>query len=1025
LEEPTYRYVIGIDLGTTNSAVAFIELAGGASAGLGMRPDPESRIQTFEIPQLIAPGEIGKRPVLPSFLYLPGQYDLPPDSSALPWAPARGYIVGEFAREQGARAQRAPAGRLVASAKSWLGHAGVDRTAPILPWGAPQEIPKVSPVEASKRYLQHIREAWNAQMAGEQPDARLEDQLIVLTVPASFDEVARELTLDAARQAGIARAILLEEPLAAVYAWLSQHETTWQTQMQDGQMILVCDVGGGTTDFTVVGVRAGEQGLRLNRLAVGEHLMLGGDNMDLALGRHIEIKLFGQPGKLDAQRWQQLVQQCRRAKELLLDAPPLNPPQAGGDIVGVRPETIDITVMGAGSQLIAGTLKSSLTQAEVQRLIVDGFAPEVRLAEPPGSPRRPGLVELGLPYVHDPAITRHLAAFWRRFEPLLQEESGRATVYPDYVLFNGGALGPAAIRQRLRTLLQSWFQPVAGDAPGGAPPLCPPQAGGDSGGVSQGAALVELPNPRPDLAVAVGAAYYGLVRLGEGVRIGSGSPRAYYVGVEAGEQDASQEVYTAVCLAPRGVEEGFQARLAQPQFAALTNQPVAFQIYTSSTRLGDRLGDVVNLAAEEVSILPPIRTVLRYGKRGVAQPLPVHLEIELTEVGTLALWCQSKQTEHRWQLQFDVRQGVAPGCPLGSENPSLESPPAWGGHRGGAPQAGGDTGGVHSTPVANTTIEQALIEAAQVEIQRTFDQARAATDHPPEGVRKRLETILDLPKEEWPTLLIRKLADTLLGVAEGRKRSFAHEAYWLNLLGFCLRPGFGDPADELRMKEVWKLYLQGLSFANKPQSRTEWWVFWRRVAGGLKAGHQLQIYDQLRSALPVAAPQKKNTGRGASTRLGPGEELEVWMALANFEWLPSDVKAELGRLLLQKFDKAPPKAQELWALSRFGSRTTIYGPLDRLVANTEAAGWLQQLLTLPLEKTDAVARALIHLGRVTGDRSRDVPADLREQVLAWLASLPHAQRLQELLLDPESHRQREEQAWVFGEALPAGLVLSS
>lgn len=945
-EERDHRYIIGIDLGTTNSAVAFVDLADG---GAGAPPPP---IQTFAIPQLVAPGEVGQRPVLPSFLYLPGAYELPPGSTGLPWAPERAYLVGEFAREQGARVP----GRLVASAKSWLGHPGVDRTAPILPWGANDEVTKVSPVEASKRYLQHLREAWNAQMAGDRDEARLENQLVILTVPASFDEVARELTLTAARQAGIPRAVLLEEPLAAFYAWLSHHEADWQGQMQDGQLVLVCDVGGGTTDFTIVGIRAGGQGLRLNRLAVGEHLMLGGDNMDLALGRHVEIKLFGQPGKLDTQRWHQLVQQCRGAKEKLLDAP-----ESDG--------AVDITVVGTGAKLIAGTLKSSLAQAEVQQLILDGFLPEVPLTGTLETRRRTGLAELGLPYVQDPAITRHLAAFWRRFEALLQEETGRPVVYPDLLLFNGGALAPGLVRHRLRAMVQEWFQPITDER----------------------WAPVELPNPRPDLAVAVGAAYYGLVRLGEGVRIGSGSPRAYYVGVEAAEPKASPDVQPAVCLVPRGVEEGFQAQLEEPQFVALTNQPVAFQIYTSSTRLGDHLGDVVQLPVEEVSVLPPIRTVLRYGKRGVAQPLPVRLGVALTEVGTLALWCQSKQTEHRWRLEFDIRQEIAPVAP---------------------PQA------------TATTIEQALVEAAQAEIQLTFATGALTTDHPVEGLRKRVEALLELPKEEWPTLFIRKLADTFLAVAEGRRRSAAHEAYWLNLLGFCLRPGFGDPADELRMKEVWKLYLQGLVFANKPQSRTEWWVFWRRVAGGLKAGHQLQIYDQIRPVLSPAAAQKKGASKGGTLRLGPSEELEVWMALANFEWLPATVKVELGRLLLEKFRKAPPKRQELWALSRFGSRTTIYGPLDRLIPNSEVAAWLQTLLTLPLEKTETAARALIQLARATGDRGRDVPAEVREEVLAWLAPLPNAQRLRESLLDLESQRQREEQEWVFGEALPAGLILS-
>ncbi|MDQ3250168.1 MAG: hsp70 family protein, partial [Chloroflexota bacterium] len=726
---------------------------------------------------------------------------------------------------------------------------------------------------------------------------------------------------------------------------------SWQSQMQDGQIILVCDVGGGTTDFSLVGIRQGEQGLRFNRLAVGEHLLLGGDNMDLALGRHLETKLLGQPGKLDAGRWHQLVQQCRRAKETLLTA------QA-------TERTAEISVVGAGSSLIAGTLKGTLTSEEVHRLLLDGFFPMLDWNATADAPRRTGLTELGLPYVQDPAITRHLAAFWQRFQPLLQGETGRSVLYPDFLLFNGGALASAAIRQRLTAIVQQWFQPVAGT----------------------NWSPIELDNPHPHLAVAIGAAYYGLVRLGEGVRIGSGSPRVYYVGVAAGNRVSEQGFYSAVCLVPRGAEEGSELSLTQLDFTALTNQPVAFQLYSSSTRLGDQAGDVVQLPPDEVSVLPPIRTVLRYGKRGVAQPLPVNLAVRLTAIGTLELWCRAQMSEHEWRLEFDVRQA---------------------GEQAAANQALGET------------VDQALMTAALTEIARTFQPGAQRQDHAPEGVRKRLETLLDLPKEAWATGLLRPLADALLQVSAGRRLSAAHEVYWFNLLGFCLRPGFGDAGDELRMKEVWKLHFAGLHFATKPQNRAEWWVFWRRVAGGLKAGHQVQMYDGVRPALTTVVQQKKG---GKS--LASGEELEAWLALANFEWLPAATKTQLGRLLLAKFKKAPPRSQELWALGRFGARATLYGPLDRLIANVEAASWAESLLAYHLAQTDSLAHALVQLVRITGDRARDVAEEARQPVLDWLDALPHADRYRELLLNPASHLQREAQAQVFGEALPVGLVLA-
>lgn len=950
-----YRYIIGIDLGTTNSAVAYVDLQQPAGA-TGARA-----LQLFSMPQLVAAGEVARRAMLPSFLYLPGAYDLPPGSTALPWDSARAYAVGEFAREQGALV----AGRLVASAKSWLSHAGVDRTAPILPWGAKSDVPKVSPVEASARYLQHMGEAWNAVMATEDESARFSDQLIILTVPASFDEVARELTLAAAEQAGIAHAILLEEPLAAFYAWLSVHEADWQAQMHDGQLILVCDVGGGTTDFSIIGVHAGEKGLRFNRLAVGDHLMLGGDNLDITLARYLERQLAGKSGKIEAQHWHQLVAQCRKAKETLLNAPDAD-------------AKADVTVVGAGSGLIAGTRKGSLSGAEAQQVILDGFFPEVALTATPDQTRRSGLSEFGLPYVQDPAITRHMAAFWQRFQGLLQSETGRATVYPDFLLFNGGALIPERIRRRLQHMVQRWFQPVA---PADWLPT-------------------ELDNPNPELAVALGAAYYGLVRLGEGIRVGSGSPRAYFVGIaaEAGQPIHNAEgepLQSAVCVTPRGAEEGFRLHLREPQFEALTNQPVSFHLFSSSTRLGDQPGEIVQLAASEISQLPPIRTVLRYGRKGLAQRIPVQLAVHLTEVGTLELWCESQQSNHRWQLRFDVRQ------PLEAQLTE---------------RAAED-----DTPVV-TTLAPETVAKAQSLLRKTFQPGEERKQFPPEALRKNLEETLDLPKEDWPLPLLRTLADTFLEVGEQRKLSADYEMRWYNLLGFCLRPGYGDALDEWRMKEVWKYQLQGLQFDRQIQNRAEWWVFWQRVAGGLNVGQQQQLYQQARPYLPSNRKQKKGKNQFGG-HLGAGEELEFWMMLANLEWLAPEVKVELGRELWQKWGKNKPQPKELWALSRFGARTPIYGPLDRLIASSEAAAWLEKLLKLNIEPTNSAANALVLLARFTDDRSRDIPEEVRDRVAAWLAQRTDNAHFQALLVNPVSIMDKAEQEWLFGESLPVGLSL--
>jgi hypothetical protein len=946
LDEGAPRYVVGIDLGTTNSALAYVDRASGR------------RIRTLELPQLVGPGQMGTRPILPSFCYLPGAYELPAGSAALPWDKERPYIVGELAREQGAVVP----GRLVASAKSWLCHAGVDRTAPILPWGAEAEVEKISPVEASARYLRHMREAWNEAVARGREAERLEEQTVILTVPASFDEVARELTVAAAHEAGLGRVILLEEPLAAFYAWLSGHESDWEQVLKPGQLVLVCDVGGGTTDFTIVAVQQGEKGLGFNRLAVGEHLMLGGDNMDLSLARHVEAALVGGSGKLEAKRWHQLVHQCRRAKELLLA-------DKGA------PDRFDVSLAGTGGKLIAGTLRSTLERDRVQGLLLDGFFPQSGRDEMPQGERRRGLTEGGLPYVQDPAVTRHLAEFWRRFRPLIGQETGRSAIYPDFVLFNGGALIPELLRRRLRGAMQSWFEADCGAS--GAPR--------------------ELENPMPELAVAIGAAYSGLVRLGAGVRVGAGSPRAYYVEVGSAPAEDGRRRHKAVCLVPRGVEEGFETELREPEFQVLANQPVRFQMLSSSTRLGDRLGEVVELEEEETTALPPIRTVLRFGKKGEARSLPAHLLLRLSEVGTLELGCRSLETGHRWQLSFDVRQ---------------------------------DPGAADGAAASGATLEQAVVERAQQRTREAFtSEARPpggggtqpAEPRPrPESLVGELTAILEIKKPRWPSAVIRKLADALLEVREARTRSAEHEARWLNLLGFCLRPGYGDPLDEWRVKEAWKLFPQGLAFPKDTQCRLEWWIFWRRVAGGLGAGHQARIHQD---ALQLLSAADKGKG-GKKLWLNPQEELELWMALANFERLAVATKLELGRRMLARIRKGKPGAQELWVLSRFGGRIPLYGPLDRVVPASAAAAWADELLSAGLPMADGLAHAVIQLVRATGDRGRDAPHEAVERVKQMLRERhPKAESFVEMLDRPETALGQQEQDWVFGEALPSGLIL--
>lgn len=942
-----YRYIIGIDLGTTNSAVAYIDLAEEGSRATGIR--------IFEIPQYVALGELSVRPVLPSFLYLPGEYDLPRDRlGRLPWEKQDNKeieIVGEFAREQGASVPQ----RLVSSAKSWLCHSRVDRKAKILPWGVKESenLRKVSPVEASAKYLEHIRNAWNFTMAQGNAEKIFEQQFIVLTVPASFDEVARELTVEAARLAGIPRLVLIEEPLAAFYAWLSMHEDNWQEIIHPGQVVLICDVGGGTTDLTIVALKkasAGEKDLQFDRLAVGEHLLLGGDNMDIAIARNVEERITGRIGSLDSRRWHQLCHQARKVKEQILSDPNI--------------AEVSFTILGHGTKLIGDTLSKKVNTDEIRRIIMDGFFPFVNLDEKPATSLRTGIVEWGLPYVQDPAITRHIAWFWKRFESLTARETGRENPRPDFVLFNGGALTPAEVRSRILDVIGSWF----------------------------GKRPEEIAYPKLDLAVAVGAAYYALVRLGHGVRVGAGSPRSYYVVVGRKESDSGEDRFgklDAVCIIPRGTEEGFEHQIQGRSFEVVSNQPVSFQLLTSTTRIEDRLGDVVTLDEEEAVPLPPINTVLKFGKVAEKRVVPVTIGVRLTEIGTLELWCQSLKTPHRWQLQFDVREASE------SEREAKLK---------------------EYRPVEET-IEVETIEKLLDLVSATFLRREVE----PVELPRLAEEIMDMPREKWPLGVIRKIADKLIEHERGRTFSFHHEARWLNFVGFCLRPGFGDVLDEWRVKQVWKIFSQGLVFPRQVQCRLEWWILWRRIAGGLTPGQQLRIYQQVAPFV-----QEGTSKKSKAKTLYPQEAVELWMCLASLEHLPVEAKIGLGRTFLAKIIKSSGKAssKELWVIGRLGARSLLYGPVDKVVPPEEIERWVNELLEKGFSMNEAFGYTLLSMVKETGDRARDVPLEVRERAFRTARSVLAESKIQSFLERTGSHEERKYRDWAFGEALPPGIILA-
>ncbi|GIV60783.1 Hsp70 family protein [Rhodocaloribacter litoris] len=596
------RYIVGIDLGTTHCVVAYTRAAPEALE----RPE----IRLFEIPQVVSPGEVQARPLLPSFLFLPGPHDVPEGGLALPWKPDAGEAVGEYARERGAEIPN----RLVASAKSWLSHTGVDRTAPILPWDAPGDARRVSPVEAATRYLAHIREAWNHVMAAGDPQARLEEQEVYLTVPASFDAVARELTVQAARAAGLEKLTLLEEPQAAFYAWLEARGDAWREEVHVGESILVCDVGGGTTDFSLIEVVEEDGNLDLRRAAVGDHILLGGDNMDLTLAYAVRARLAQEGTRLDNWQFRTLVHGCRKAKEHLLGHPDL--------------EAVPVVIPGRGSALIGGTIRTELTRQEIEAILVQGFFPET----PPDAfpERRPkvGMREMGLPYESDPAITRHLAYFLHR-QVAGNGEAGVA--FPSAVLFNGGVMKAGSLREQVLRVLRQW---------------------------SSNDALRALPSVDLDQAVAIGAAYYGLARKGRGIRIRAGTARSYYIGIESAMPAVPgiPAPMKALCVVPFGMEEGTEADIRGREFGLVVGEQAVFHLLASNTRKTDPPGEIIEDWDGELAEVITMETTLpATDAEGGGTVLPVWLHSKVTEIGTLELWCVARDGDRRWKLEFNLR----------------------------------------------------------------------------------------------------------------------------------------------------------------------------------------------------------------------------------------------------------------------------------------------------------------------------------------------------------------------------------
>jgi molecular chaperone DnaK (HSP70) len=961
-------FIIGIDLGTTHTVVAY---APRLKAGRRKKTEPAASIQLFDIDQLVASGEVAALPLLPSVRYHPAPGELAAADLQLPWPPADApdmvpAVMGRWARHLGSQVP----GRLVASAKSWLSHTGVDRLAPILPWGAADDVPKISPVAASASYLRHVHTAWNARF----PKSPLAQQDLVLTVPASFDEAARALTLQAAREAGLPQLRLLEEPQAAFYDWLLRHRADLGPALGSTQLVLVADVGGGTTDFSLIQVALQDGEPRLTRIGVGKHLMLGGDNMDLALAHWVESRLntgaadSGGSGntRLSATQLAQLMERCRVAKEQLLATD--------------APSEVRVTLLGSGSRLIGASRSVTLTRDEVRQWVVDGFFPQVAPTDQ-AQQSRGGIVAFGLPYARDAAITRHLADFLRQHAPAVRQALGLSDAddedtlaLPDALLLNGGVFRAEAIAQRLQHTLADW----------------------------RGAPLRLLHNDNPDVAVARGAVAYALAQQGLAPKIGGGAARSYHLLLEEASKAGKQRTPRGICILPRGTEPGQEVLLKDRQFALRLGQPVRFHLYSALAQPRQATphvaGELVDLDPQHFDRLPPIATVLHSEAEpgGGRHNLPVQLVTTLTEMGTLELHCVSlSDPNQRWKLEFDLRHQ-----PQGEEMQ-------------------GDA------PSTVTAMRQAVLQ-----IDRIFGtNTQAVPVKEVRQLRQYLEKLLG-DRERWDTSALRPLFDALLTRARGRRRSPEHERVWLNLIGYCLRPGFGDPLDEWRVQQLWALFPAGVQHPQDKQVCAEWWTLWRRVAGGLGATEQLRLLDDFAFNLHI----NEHGDDDASATPVPGSDEDMLRLGASLERIPVAYKSEIGTWLIGRLHSgpsgtAPPSAAELtvdartlWALGRIGARQPFHGHLHDVVPVDTVTQWIETLLALDWKALEPAAFAATQLARVTDDRSRDLPQELREHIIQRLQAVaaPDVWVMmvrEHIALDEATERR------ILGDALPPGLKL--
>ncbi|MFZ5951487.1 MAG: Hsp70 family protein [Candidatus Rifleibacteriota bacterium] len=905
----TARFVIGIDLGTTQCALSYVDLE-----------DKNLKIRNLEVPQLVSEGQVEELPTLPSVLYLPesGREFVRPD-----WMSGSADVVGAFARELGFEVP----GRFVHSSKSWLCHPRIDRQEKILPWQSEAVEVKISPVEAATRYLEYLIQVWNHAMLAKDEAFEFHRQKVIVTVPASFDPSARNLTLEAIEKAGIKGVSLLEEPQAAFYDYLYRNPKQMVHDLKGVETVLVADIGGGTTDFSLIRIEwpEGREHPEFSRLAVGPHLLIGGDNLDLALARKVEGVFRHKGRKLVAKQWLSVLNQSHRIKEQVLS-----------DEVT---DKVAFSVSGAGSKVLAGAARIELGCDEIRQLLIDGFFPLVEASERPDEDNSLGLSEAGLPFTRDAAITRHLAAFLH--------ENG---IIPDAVLFNGGTMKADCLRNRLFEVLSLW----------------------------KGREPKVLSNPHPILAVAAGAAYYGMVSLGLGQRIQSGNPISLYLGIGNSKTSSADRHVPEqlLCILPKGSEVEKEYTVEGKTFGIDLSRDSAFYLfYTPAPPKAEELGRLIKFNSKRYLPLPPCVIKARTGK-GEKQ---VEIRARLRETGYMQIFCEELAGDFTQELRFDIAES--------DKNQQTRT----------------------------ETKRRVPITSAQLKkIEKTLEETFAGKAEF-NCLFKSIEDILGSPRSNWDAEMLRQLFDIFIEQEKEFTHTQAAHTVWFRLLSYCLRPGFGARGDAERVDRIWQMLEHEFSYSN-PEFWSDWWVMWKRIAPGLS----LERQDLLKAHIePILFPPKKK--EKSAREVAQHERNQIWRLLGNLERLPVAEKERLGWWAVRSPQSYGNDQLALHAVGRFGARDLAYAPDTALVPQSVANGWAEHLLKKAIPGNSYLDWALREIGRKTGDMLVQIDDQLRKSIIEVFKKKHRKKGFIDPLLKA-ARLDDKDLAEFAGESLPSGFV---